>query len=119
SPSLASCERMRLRQPLLLALCSLAAGCATSGGKGVPEAAYAILTAADYSPLARGWKWAYDLEKDGERILAVYSVLERIGDTVIVQAGEDRLTYAITLDGVAQRDGGAIGDYVIRNPLTP
>ena len=28
--------------------------------------------AADYYPLMSGWKWAYDVEKDGMNILAIY-----------------------------------------------
>ena len=97
----------------------LTSACATAGARSANavHAARRHLTAADYYPLAVGWKWAYDLEKDGQKILAVYSVLDRIGDTVIVQAGEERLTYAVTPDGVAQREGSVIGDYVIKNPL--
>ena len=49
---------------------------------------------ADYYPLANGWKWAYDVEKDGINILATYAVLERTGDVASVQAGDERLTYA-------------------------
>ena len=97
---------------------ALAAGCA--GGSNGPGAngPRKNLTAADYYPLAQGWKWAYDLEKDGQKILAVYAVLERSGDTAVVQAGEDRLSYAITPEGIAQKDGPTVGDYVIKNPVT-
>jgi hypothetical protein len=104
---------------MLLAALLAAAGCAGSGrgaGEGGPRR---NLTATDYYPLAPGWKWAYDLEKDGQRILAVYAVLERTGDTAVVQAGEDRLTYAITPEGIAQREGAVVGDYVIKNPVAP
>src|SRR4029077_9988714 len=31
--------------------------------------------------------------------------------------GDDRLSYAITPDGIAQRDGAQLGDYVIKNPV--
>jgi hypothetical protein len=96
-----------------------AAGCATSpsAGAGAPRK---NLTATDFYPLAMGWKWAYDVEKVGQKvpILAVYSVLERTPDTATVQAGEDRLTYAITADGIAQKEGEVVGDYVIKNPVT-
>jgi hypothetical protein len=64
-----------------------------------------------------GWKWAYDLEKEGQHLLAVYAVLERTQDTAIVQAGEERLMYAITRDGVAQKEGVTVGDFVIKNPI--
>src|SRR5215471_13709701 len=102
---------VRARQPgsvVLLAALALAAGCASAGAGGATAGPRKNLTAADYYPLAPGWKWAYDLEKDGQKILAVYAVLERIGDTAIVQAGEDRLAYAITPEGIAQRDGAQV-----------
>ena len=36
----------------------------------------------------------------------------------MVQAGDERLTYVVTPEGVAQFEGNAIGDFVIKNPLT-
>jgi len=102
----------------LLALAGVLVGCAATASQSGGGTARKDLRAADYYPLTVGWKWAYDLDRDGQKILAVYSVLERIGDTVIVQAGDDRLMYAITPDGIAQRDGGAVGDYVIKNPVS-
>jgi hypothetical protein len=102
---------------LSVAALAVAAGCAGGSGGAGANGPRRNLTATDYYPLARGWKWAYDLEKDGQKILAVYAVLERSGDTAIVQAGEDRLSYAITPDGIAQKEGGALGDYVIKNPV--
>jgi hypothetical protein len=96
----------------------LALGCATSGVAPTGIMPRPNLTATDYYPLAPGWKWAYDVEKEGINILATYVVLERSGDTAIVQAGDERLTYAITPDGVAQADGGMRGDYVIKAPIT-
>ena len=62
-------------------------------------------TAAELYPLEPGWKWAYDLVKDGQTMLALYSVLERTGDSATVQAGEEQLGYAITPEGIAQKDG--------------
>lgn len=99
-----------------LAMALLALRCATGTTPG-PAQPRPNLTAADYYPLTSGWKWAYDLEKDGGSILATYAVLERAGDAAVVQAGEERLSYTVTPDGVAQRDADAIGDYVIKNPL--
>jgi hypothetical protein len=75
------------------------------------------MTAADYYPLADGWKWAFDVDQEGTNILATYVVLERKEAIAVVQAGDERLTYVVTPDGVAQFDGGAIGDYVIKNPI--
>jgi hypothetical protein len=90
-------------------------GCATSGGSA--SAPRRDLHAADYYPLTTGWKWAYDVEKDGMNILAIYSVLERSGEVAVIQNGVERLTYAVTGDGIAQTEDGAIGDYVIKNPV--
>jgi hypothetical protein len=91
-------------------------GCATGGGAG--SAPRRDFHAADYYPLASGWKWAYDVEKDGMNILAIYSVLERTGDVAVVQTGVEKLTYSVTGEGIAQMDEGAIGDFVIKNPVT-
>jgi hypothetical protein len=96
----------------------LVVGCATTAGAPNDVKPRPNLTAVDFYPLAPGWKWAYDVEKDGINILATYAVLERTGDTAVVQAGDDRLTYVVTPDGVAQKDGGMLGDYVIKNPVT-
>jgi len=92
-------------------------GCATTGGTSNDIKPRANLTAADFYPLTPGWKWAYDVEKDGMNILATYAVLERNGDTAVVQAGDERLTYAVTAEGIAQKDGGMLGDFVIKNPV--
>jgi hypothetical protein len=105
------------RSAILLAAVVLATGCAGASAGANASGPHRNLAATDYYPLAQGWKWAYDLEKDGQQILAVYAVLERTGDTAIVQAGDDRLAYAITPDGIAQKDGAAVGDYVIKNPV--
>lgn len=99
---------------LALAAC---AGCATSGAALAPPPPRTNLSAADLYPLDLGWKWAYDLEKDGQTMLAMYAVLERSPDTAVVQAGEERLTYAISAEGIAQKDGSRIGDFVVKNPI--
>ena len=64
-----------------------------------------------------GWKWAYDVVKDGQNMLALYSVLERSGDSAIVQAGEEQMSYAITPEGIAQKDGPVVGDFIVKNPV--
>jgi hypothetical protein len=100
-----------------LALCPvLGAGCATTEPvvKHVPRTG---LTAADYYPLGEGWKWAYDLEKDGQKILGIYSVIERTNEGATIQAGEERLTYSVTPEGIAQMDASGVGDFVLKNPL--
>jgi hypothetical protein len=93
------------------------AGCATSGVADTPVVPATPLAAVDYYPLQAGWKWSYDIEKDGQHILSFYSVMERIGDSVIVQAGEDRLLYAITPLGIARREGPVLGDFLIKDPI--
>jgi hypothetical protein len=96
---------------------ALASGCATTEPvvKHVPRTG---LTAADYYPLGEGWKWAYDLERDGQKILAIYSVIERTPEGATIQTGQERLTYSVTPEGIAQLDAGGLGDFVIKNPLT-
>jgi hypothetical protein len=108
---------MRLAYLNVVLVGLVAFGCATTGGTSNDIKPRANLTAADFYPLAPGWKWAYDVERDGMNILATYAVIERNGDTAVVQAGDERLTYAVTAEGIAQKDGGMLGDYVIKNPV--
>jgi len=102
----------------LALVAGFAASCAStpapSKSTGVAKAA----SAADYYPLEPGWKWAYDLDRSGEHMLAVYQVLERVPDAVIVQAGDERIAYAVSREGVAQKDGAVIGDFVLKNPVS-
>jgi hypothetical protein len=101
----------------LVSLAALAAGCATSSGatKHVPRTG---LKAADYYPMAEGWKWAYDLEKDGEKILLIYAVTESSPEGATIMMGSERLSYAATPDGIAQADASGVGDFVLKNPLS-
>ena len=93
-------------------------GCATPGPGGGPASGPPrTFVAADLYPLDLGWKWAYDLEKDGQKILATYAVLERSVDTAMVQGGEDNMTYAISAEGIAQKDGPVVGDFILKNPI--
>lgn len=91
-------------------------GCASGSGAAAPETPAAPLTAAEYYPLQPGWKWSYDIEKDGQHILAFYAVTSRTGDTAAVQAGDDLLRYAVTPLGIARKDSG---DFVIKDPIAP
>ena len=100
------------------ALWAFTLGCATSGSGAAQHVARTGLKAADYYPLAEGWKWAYDLEKDGQKILAVYSVVERLPDGATIATGEELLPYAITPEGIAQRDTLGVGDFVLKDPIT-
>jgi hypothetical protein len=111
--------------PLLMMVLWSAVGCAAtapavSPGGGPPPPPPEDATA--YYPLVPGWKWAYQVENEKEKaaggsVLAVYAVLERIGDTAIVQAGEDRLIYAVLPAGIARRDGMNVGDFLLKTPV--
>jgi hypothetical protein len=94
-----------------------AVGCASAPAPSKSAAAAKGATAADYYPLEPGWKWAYDLERSGEHMLAVYQVLERVPDAAIVQAGDEMITYALSREGVAQKEGAVVGDFVLKNPV--
>lgn len=105
-----------LAATLVLGVAAAAGGCATQAPGASAEPTKPRL-AGDYYPLDAGWKWAYDLERQGENMLAVYAVLERTPDTAIVQAGDERLAYAVTRDGVAQKEGVIVGDFLLKNPI--
>lgn len=104
---------------LALAMLCLPAACATSSGGPDVVRPRPGITAAEYYPLADGWKWAYDVDQEGTNILATYAVVEVKEKLSVVQAGDERLTYLNAPDGIAQFDGSAIGDYVIKDPLKP
>jgi hypothetical protein len=76
------------------------------------------LTAADYYPLIAGFKWAYDLESNGEKMLATYAVVESNAKGATILAGNERLSYVTTLEGIAQIDGSGVGDFILKNPIT-
>ena len=100
----------------------LALGACAGGGAGKNAGAKAPPTedARQFYPLETGWKWAYDVEKGGERILAIYSVIERRGETAVLQAGEERISYVLLPDGVARRPATKElpqGDYLLRTPI--
>lgn len=92
------------------------AGCATSktsaGAAGTTGNA-----ALDFYPLLPGWGWAYDVESEGRKVLALYSVVERRGNVAVVKNGDDRIEYLIQADGIARREGSLPGDYLVRIPM--
>jgi len=99
-----------------LSLLSFLAACA-SAPPGPAASASRSTSATDYFPLDAGWKWAYELERDGQHLLAVYTVLERMPDGAIVQAGDQRISYAVTPKGIAMKEAGTVGDFVLQNPV--
>jgi hypothetical protein len=101
------------RAGIVLALLSGLA-CATSGASRRPPPPE---RASDYFPLTPGWKWAYEIEKGGQKILATYAVEQQIGDSVIVQNGDERNGYTITPEGIAKRDSLSLGDFILKSPI--
>ena len=100
----------------LLALGAFAAvGCA-SAPPATSQTPPRATNAADYFPLDPGWKWAYDLEREGQHMLAVYAVLERVPEGAIVQAGDERISYAVNREGIALIDSSG-RDFVLKNPV--
>ena len=91
-------------------------GCATAktsaGGAGASGNA-----ALDFYPLLPGWGWAYDVESEGKKVLALYSVFELRGNVAVVKNGDDRIEYLIQPDGIARREGSLPGDYLVRLPM--
>jgi hypothetical protein len=104
---------MRRAALLACSLCGLACATAqrTSARTPPPE------QATDYFPLAPGWKWAYEIEKGGQKILATYAVLQQFGNSVIVQSGEDRNGYTILPQGIARRESLNPGDFILKTPI--
>jgi len=103
----------RLTLVLAVDLAGLACASAQKGPARTPPPEQA----AAYFPLASGWKWAYQIEKGGETILATYAVLQQIGDTAIVQAGEERNGFAILPEGIARRESLNPGDFILKTPI--
>lgn len=102
----------------LLFSAGLAACSAASGGDVVrPRLSIAGASAADYFPLASGWTWTYEVSQAGTKARTRYAVLERSGDGAVVQEGDERVAYVLTPEGIAEKVGDRLGDYVIKNPV--
>jgi hypothetical protein len=105
-------------------LLSLLPSCASApAAKEAPRAAPPE-EAEQYYPLEPGWKWAYDVERAGERLLAVTSVQERHGSRAVLQAGSETLRYDVVPGGIARADSMAesdkrasSNDFLIKNPV--
>jgi hypothetical protein len=104
------------RSAIVGAVLVLAVSCATPQQAPPPQAPPSE-RAGDYYPLVADWRWAYEVEKGGERILAIYAVKQIAGDTVILETGEERLLYAILPEGIARKEGLTIGDYILKTPI--
>ena len=93
-----------------------AIGCATSSTSAGSASATGN-SALDYYPLLPAWGWAYDVESEGRKVLALYSVVERRGNVAIIKNGDDRIEYLIQPDGIARREGSLPGDYLVKIPI--
>jgi len=108
------------RPPLFALVLLLSAATCTAGRGGDvvrPRSSIAGVKATDYFPLSTGWMWTYSISHDGVKTRAVYSVLQHDGDVAVVQEGDERITYAVTPEGIAEMEGGRLGEYVIKNPI--
>jgi hypothetical protein len=99
----------------LVLLVFAASGCATS--HAAKSSSLTGNLALDYYPLLPGWGWAYDLESDGTKVLALYSVVERREGVAVVKNGDNRIEYLVLPDGIARREGGLPGDYLVKLPM--
>jgi hypothetical protein len=75
-------------------------------------------SALDYYPLLLGWGWAYDVESDGRKVLALYSVVERRQNVAVIKNGDDHIEYLVQPDGIARREGNLPGDYLVKLPMS-
>jgi len=101
---------------VLVLLAMAASACATartSSSAASPTGNPAL----DYYPLLPHWGWAYDVESEGRKVLALYSVVERRGNVALVKNGDDRIEYLIQSDGIARSEGSLPGDYLVKLPV--
>lgn len=103
---------MATRPWLFVMVAILISSCATAARRA-PQVGDAN-DALAYYPLLPGWGWAYDLERDGTTVLALYAVVERSREVAVVEHAGERLEYDLTSDGIARHDGG---DYILKSPV--
>lgn len=92
----------RVAWAVVVAIAVGQAACATTPtGDGARQSA-APEDARAYYPLEPGWRWAYDIERGEEHILAVYAVKARQATHAEVQAGDETIEYEIGAEGIAR-----------------
>ena len=101
---------------VLLAACMLG-GCAGGPKAVVPDKGPTPTAPSAYYPLEPGWKWAYDVDQDGENILATFAVTLREGGRALVAGGDQLLEYEVKPDGILRPDPRGAPDYVLKAPL--
>ena len=103
---------------LLAAAVAFTAACAGTPKNAGPAKALTPTAPSAYYPLEPGWKWAYDVNQDGEAILATFAVTLREGDRALVSGGDQLLEYIVKPDGIMRPDARGLGDYVLKAPLS-
>jgi hypothetical protein len=102
---------------LVLLVASIAVpGCATAPTTGAAEGPPPEEAAA-YYPFTTGWKWAYDVEREGQQMLATTAVTDKTADTAVVLAGDQHISYALSPEGISRRDGLRVTDFLLRSPI--
>jgi hypothetical protein len=101
-----------------LVVTAATAGCATAPAGPTQPDAPPPEQAAAYYPFSPGWRWAYDVQREGEAsMIATTAVEMATEDSAIVQSGEQRLSYALMPEGIARRDGLRTTDFLLRTPI--
>lgn len=113
-----SCPRLKHLGWVLAVSLAAVCGCAGTPQKQGPAKALTPTSPAAYYPLEPGWKWAYDVDQNGEAILATFSVTLREGDRAVVAGGDQVLEYVVKPDGIMRPIAGGAGDYVLKAPLS-
>ena len=109
--------RRRLATVLLASLAGVLAGCATAAAPSSAVSVGGGNESLDYYPLLANWGWAFEVERDGNKVLAPYAVVERTAEVAVVKNGDARITYAILPNGIARREGSLTGDFLVRAPV--
>ncbi len=112
---------MTCRRWSLVGLWVVFAGCATGAGAGRAKPPPPPEDASAYYPLQAGWKWAYEIDRAGQTLLAVYAVVQREGPTAVLQAGDEKLVYAVRPDGIVRgepaADPATPPDFLLKSPI--
>lgn len=107
-----------------VAAAACATACATTPATTPAPTAPPPEDAAQYYPLEQGYRWAYDVQRGQEQILAVYAVRARHGTSVELEAGGEVIRYEVLPDGIARSHSagevdkrGPPSDYLLKSPI--